>query len=177
MVQWAQVWLLPRWSETLSAFLCCAQDRVMELYPHAQFRKMSLHTDPRALTLQPIWWWLDSLVRPHMHSPAQVENLLRCFWWLLLCCLKFRGGLDFFCKDVGLNLQGNRMTLPVQNETLKLVIFRLVWDFGGRLFDLFLEPFLGAKKSPFFNPQSSTKPTGKLPPQICWFMWSLHIWE
>jgi hypothetical protein len=39
----------------------------------------------------------------------------------------------------------------------------LVWDFGGRLFDLFLEPFLGAKKSPFFNPQSSTKPTGKLP--------------
>jgi hypothetical protein len=26
----------------------------------------------------------------------------------------------------------------------------LVWDFGGRLFDLFLEPFLGAKKSPFF---------------------------
>jgi hypothetical protein len=44
-----------------------------------------------------------------------------------------------------------------------VVIFRLVWDFGGRLFDLFLEPFLGAKKSPFFNPQSSTKPTGKLP--------------
>jgi hypothetical protein len=34
-----------------------------------------------------------------------------------------------------------------------LVIFRLVWDFGGRLFDLFLEPLFGAKKSPFFNPQ------------------------
>ena len=33
---------------------------------------------------------------------------------------------------------------------LSLVIFRLVWDFGGRLFDLFLEPLFGAKKSPFF---------------------------
>jgi hypothetical protein len=28
-----------------------------------------------------------------------------------------------------------------------------------------LEPLFGAKKSPFFNPQSSTKPTGKLPIQ------------
>ena len=35
----------------------------------------------------------------------------------------------------------------------EIVIFRLVWDFGGRLFDLFLEPLFGAKKSPFFNPQ------------------------
>ena len=35
-----------------------------------------------------------------------------------------------------------------------LVIFRLVWDFGGRLFDLFLEPLFGAKKLPFFNPKA-----------------------
>ena len=33
-----------------------------------------------------------------------------------------------------------------------LVIFLLVWDFYWRLFSLFLEPFLGTKKSPFLTP-------------------------
>ena len=32
-----------------------------------------------------------------------------------------------------------------------VVIFLLVWDFYWRLFDLFLEPFLGTKKSPFLT--------------------------
>ena len=34
----------------------------------------------------------------------------------------------------------------------RLVIFLLVWDFYWRLFVLFLEPFLGTKKSPFLTP-------------------------
>ena len=60
---------------------------------------------------------------------------------------------------------GARMMRGAKEPISRLVIFRLVWDFGGRLFDLFLEPLFGAKKSPLFNPQSSTKPTGKLPKQ------------
>ena len=51
---------------------------------------------------------------------------------------------------------GARMMRGAKEPISRLVIFRLVWDFGGRLFDLFLEPLFGAKKSPLFNPQSST---------------------
>ena len=35
-----------------------------------------------------------------------------------------------------------------------IVIFLLVWDFGGRLFDLFLEPLFGLKSRPFLTPKA-----------------------
>ena len=45
---------------------------------------------------------------------------------------------------------GARMMRGAKEPISRLVIFRLVWDFGGRLFDLFLEPLFGAKKvAPF----------------------------
>ena len=49
---------------------------------------------------------------------------------------------------------GARMMRGAKEPISRLVIFRLVWDFGGRLFDLFLEPLFGLKSRPFLIPKA-----------------------
>ena len=54
----------------------------------------------------------------------------------------------------GLVRQGQYGQCYNQSWQCMIVIFRLVWDFGGRLFDLFLEPLFGLKSRPFLTPKA-----------------------
>ena len=93
---------------------------------------------------------------PFLHRKVETSNL-----WAEIRFDRFNRLTQQHLKDgVKFWVRKERSRLHSGNK-LKVVIFRLVWDFGGRLFDLFLEPFLGAKKSPIAN-------TSKPPSTSCW---------
>ena len=86
---------------------------------------------------------------PFLHRKVETSNL-----WAEIRFDRFNRLTQQHLKDgVKFWVRKERSRLHSGNK-LKVVIFRLVWDFGGRLFDLFLEPLFGLKSRPFLTPKA-----------------------
>ena len=103
---------------------------------------------------------------------SHLRNELLYYIWIqasgLTCDCDTVSVCDYFCLG---HCQIQKMhpncswsdTLDTLGTTCHPVIFRLVWDFRGRLFCPVFGTLFGRKKSPFLTPFRSAKPTGKLP--------------
>ena len=86
---------------------------------------------------------------PFLHRKVETSNL-----WAEIRFDRFNRLTQQHLKDgVKFWVRKERSRLHSGNK-LKVVIFRLVWDFGGHLFDLFLEPLFGLKSRPFLTPKA-----------------------